>query len=324
MTQQINNKISFLESFLNTSLSKDGVNISVWCPFCNNPNRNKLKLAIQLEKNIYHCWVCDKKGTNIPQLIRRINSSKFDESKKIFTSNKNKESLKNFLEDYEDVIIEEAVSLPEDFRLLAFCFNDKDPDIRDTFQYAIKRGINKHKMLMLRAGISKDPNFRRCLILPSINKEGNLNFYTSRRIDANTNDSFKYNNANIQKKNIIFNEINIDWNIPLTLVEGPLDLIKVNDNSTCLLGSSLNESMLLFNKIVAHKTQINLALDKDAYYKAIKIAELLTQYDVEVNIIDTRIADDVGDMTRKQFEVALEEAKTFNRKDSLMAKINNL
>ena len=30
-----------------------------------------------------------------------------------------------------------------------------------------------------------------------------------------------------------FNELNINWNKPLTLVEGPLDLIKTNDTSTC-------------------------------------------------------------------------------------------
>ena len=93
----------------------------------------------------------------------------------------------------------------------------------------------------------------RYLILPSYDKNGELNFYVSRNIDADTANSFKYKNANVSKNKIIFNEINIDWNIPLTLVEGPLDLLKTNDNATCLLGSALNEEMLLFQQIVKNK-----------------------------------------------------------------------
>ena len=68
---------------------------------------------------------------------------------------------------------------------------------------------------------------------------------------------------------IIFNELNIDWSKELTIVEGPLDLIKTNDNATCLLGSSLTEDMLLFQKIVANKTNIKLALDSDIFSKSL-------------------------------------------------------
>ena len=80
----INDKLYFLESFLNTSLSNDGVNVSIWCPFCKHENKNKLKLAIHLEKNFYHCWLCDKKGSNIPYLISKLSKSKSIESEKYF------------------------------------------------------------------------------------------------------------------------------------------------------------------------------------------------------------------------------------------------
>lgn len=332
MKKTIYEKIDFLESFLNTSLSKDGININIWCPFCKHSNRNKLKLAIHLEMNVYHCWLCDKKGSNVSYLISRLNSSKFEESKKYFGTKSNKENdlysiLKNFNIEEEVSLIEEQeniIDFPDDFKLLATNFNSADPDVRDIFKYAVKRGFNKHKLWMLRVGYSNQNDFRRSIILPSLDEEGNINFYTSRKIDVDTSDAFKYKNAGIQKKNIVFNDINIDWRLPLTIVEGPLDLIKTNDNATCLLGSSLTEDMLLFKKIVNNRTPVNLALDSDVYYKTLSIASTLSSYDIDVKILDTRIANDVGDMSHQQFRQCLEEAKPYSPQSKLLSKISAL
>ena len=176
-------------------------------------------------------------------------------------------------------------------------------------------------MWLLRLGCSLNSEFSRSLIIPSFDEQGDINFYTSRRIDVDTSSPIKYKNASVSKKDIIFNELHIDWSLPLTLVEGPLDLLKTNDNATCLLGSSLTQDMKLFKKIVSNKTKVNLALDKDVYFKALKIAKMLKEYDVEVNILDTRIADDVGDMTKKQFNDCLDNAKKYEEDDLLLRKI---
>ena len=304
----INQKISFIERLTNNrcSLSKDGVNISIWCPFCRHSNKNKLKLAVHLEKNLFHCWLCDKKGTNVTSIVKKYNPSLVTESSKIFKSNKNKSQSSLDLLDIvnqlnyssiEDAEIdEEIVNLPDDFQLLANNFNSTNPDFRDCFKYLLKRGINKHKLWFLKIGISNNYEFARSIILPSFDESGKLNYYTARKIDASSNDAFKYKNASVRKKNIIFNELNIEWNIPLTIVEGPLDLLKTNDNATCLLGSSLTPDMKLFEKIVQ----------------------------IKVNIVDTRSADDVGDMTINEFEEHLNNAKTFFKEDKLLRKISLL
>jgi hypothetical protein len=320
MTRQksIEEKFSFLESFLNVSLSKDGVNASIWCPFCKHPNKNKLKLAIHLEKNLYHCWICSKKGSNVPYVISRLNRSKSETSSHYFQRSSRKKSL---FEDEEDIEEIEIVQTPKGFKLLANAFSATDPDVRDVFKYALKRGVTKHKIWFLRLGYSLDQDFRRSLILPSLDCNGEINFYTSRKIDKPGNSPFKYKNADVKKKNIIFNEINIDWNRPLTIVEGPLDLLKTNDNATCLLGSSLTPDMKLFSKIVENKTNINLALDSDVYYKSIQIADVLYSYNINVNILDTRSADDVGDMSHAQFMEALNEANLYKKEDTLLSKI---
>ncbi len=41
------------------------------CPACNH---HKYKLAVNLDKNAFHCWVCDYRGRSIRRLIRRFGS----------------------------------------------------------------------------------------------------------------------------------------------------------------------------------------------------------------------------------------------------------
>lgn len=323
MAVSISEKISFFDSFIiNSVLSKDGVNLNIWCPFCKHSSKNKLKLSIHLEKGFYHCWLCDKKGSNIDYLVGRLDNNKVAQAKKLFPKlSENKFDIFDLDKEIEEVY---NVSLPEEFYFIAEKKYNFNADFKDVINYAIERGFNSHKLWMLRPGISNHYEFRRFLILPSYDKNGELNYYTARKIDAATNDSYKYKNAQVPKKNIIFNELNIDWTIPLTLVEGPLDLIKTNDNATCLLGSSLTEDMKLFHEIVKNKTEINLALDSDVYHKSLKIASLLSEYDVKVNILDTRGFEDVGEMSESDFTYKLKSSKEYKENDSLLSKIKAL
>lgn len=322
---KIDKRIDFFDKYFpNHSLSKDGVNLNIWCPFCKNENKHKKKMVVHLEKCLYHCWTCDKKGANVPYLISKFSSKLAKIAEQLFTKKLNNNAVDLF---GNNLLIEEEhdpVVLPANFVFFVDQIESFSPDTKAVLKYAVSRGFTKHKLFMLRAGFSTSSEYRRYLILPSYDANGNLNYYVSRKIDVGTGDSFKYKNANYPKKKIIFNEININWTLPLTIVEGPLDLIKTNDNATCLLGSSLTEDMLLFQKIVSHKTTINLALDSDVYNKSLNIASLLHRYDIPVNIIDTRGADDVGDMHPEDFERRLNLSKEFNKNDKLLAKIRSL
>ena len=71
--------------------------------------------------------------------------------------------------------IEERVEIPEGFLLCATQFNSKDPDTRDVVNYAVNRGCNQHKMWYLRLGVSQHPKFRRSLIIPSFDENGEIN-----------------------------------------------------------------------------------------------------------------------------------------------------
>ena len=324
-------KLDFLKSFIpRIEVSKDGNNASIWCPFCKHRNRKKLKLAIHLEKCYWHCWLCDKKGNDVSYIVNSIDKSKVEKSKILFkrsTYNNNGifKEIEGLFNDFKELEEEnEIIEIPKGFKLLSNSFNDIDPDARAVFKYAVKRGINKHKLCMLKLGYSLNPEFNRMLIIPSFDHKGVINFYTCRRIDSDTFSSIKYKNSSNSKNKIIFNDLNIDWNQELTIVEGPLDLLKTNDNSTCLLGSSLNKNMLLFQKIVKNKTDVVLALDSDVYKKTLQIANLLYEYNINVRIADTRGADDVGDMCIKEVKKIIKFANKFEKNDLLLNKISSI
>ena len=190
----IQKRLEFFDKYLkNYHLSKDGVNINIYCPFCENSNKNKRKMVVHLEKCFFHCWVCGKKGSSVSYLFSKINKIASIEAKNIFKSYNKKFSL--FLE--EEIEEKETIFMPQGFRFFMEDFNLNNPDSRDVFLYAKNRGINKHKLCMLRAGYSIDPSMSRYLILPSYDEKGELNYYVSRNIDADTNNSFKYKNASI-------------------------------------------------------------------------------------------------------------------------------
>jgi phosphoribosyl-ATP pyrophosphohydrolase len=329
MPKTTHEKYDFLRQFITFhKYNKNKSDMAVWCPFCNNPNQHKLKMILNLEKGVYHCWVCNSKGTSIPWVIKRLSSQHYDKSLEYFP-NRNQTLSDNEWTAILQGLSDEAtfsqpiiqVDLPNGFELCVSNLNSRNPDVRDVVNYLTKRGCSEHKMWMLRFGVSRDSNFHRMLIIPSFNADGDLNYYTCRKIDAGTTDGTKYKNCEVSKKSIIFNELLIDWKQPLTLVEGPLDLLKTNDNATCLLGSSLAKDSALFKKIVENKTPVILALDEDAYQKAVRIAQDLMYYDIEVKMMDTSAAKDVGDMSVEMFQEYYNLACKIEADDLLLSKI---
>ena len=109
-------------------------------------------------------------------------------------------------------------------------------------------------------------------------------------------------------KDIIFNELLIDWEREVTLVEGVFDAIVAGENSIPLLGSTLREDSKLFMKIVNNDTPVLLVLDADAQKKAMRLVKALLAYDIEVRMMDTSGYKDIGEMPRDVFQQRKEKA----------------
>jgi DNA primase len=151
---------------------------------------------------------------------------------------------------------------------------------------------------------------------------GNINYWTARAIDKDA--KFRYVNPKIDRKTIIFNEVDVNWREEIVIVEGPFDLMKSTDNTVALLGSTLPQDSLLFKRIVENKTPVILALDNDALNKSHKIAKVLYQYNVKVKFLELKDSIDIGDMTREDFASFKTNAYEWNPLNRLIYKINSI
>ena len=116
----------------------------------------------------------------------------------------------------------------------------------------------------------------------------------------------------------------IDWAHPVTLVEGPLDLLESGKNSACLLGSHLGYESQIFKKIIENKTEVFIALDADAHDKSDKIAKILTSFGTLVKQVHLPLNKDASDLGEKRFLDLKARASTWSKEGSLLRMIASM
>jgi len=310
-------KLGFLSRvFGSPARSSDGINYAFKCPNCASSDKNKKKLVIKIDNDSYHCWVCDTKGRGLEKLLRRYMPAALEEYRTRYHEGR---SIKVGPINEDDV--QENLKI-KDFKLLALQKNSLDPDIKATLKYVISRGLTDRDLWYFKLGTASSGRFRRRVIMPSFDSIGNMNYYVARTIDKDA--GRKYINARVPKKNIIFNEINIDWAHELTLVEGPFDLVKCDENATCILGSSLGEKYALFRKIIKNQTPIVMALDPDVIHKAHTIAKGLSEYGISIRMLDLGKFKDVGEMSTQDFLYAKNLARLWSGDSRLFHMISSI
>lgn len=306
-------------------------NIEVVCPICKRLKEkhssriytNK-KLSIHVDDHILHCWVCGYKSKNLIHLLKKYYPNhlqyyldKFVSAEVLEVYNKHSQQ---FLTKAQT-----QVKLPNDFILLANSTEDTSSMINAARNYLKARRADSEDMLWYwRLGVTKsitEPCGR--LVVPSFDPNGILNYYSARALQDNILP--KYSNPEVLRENIIFNELNIDWSNELILVEGVFDLMRCPENATALLGTDLPSHFLLFQKIVEHQTPIVLALDPEAQKKSYEIAKRLLEFDIKVKVVELLPnQEDVGSLTKNQFNERLQNAKIFNKEFFLRSKINSI
>lgn len=346
--------IEFLERCFGASkASNGGLNISVVCPICRakTGESNKRKLVIRTDDFRSHCWVCnDPQTKNIYRLVYNHSPELAKQFVSLFGGayqrfkNKAKprcvvvdlntlmerEQSGEFLEEDDNGFSEtkeQVVDLPLGFTLLAEWWDkpQKPKSVYFAIQYLKSRGANIADAWYFKYGITdEDRDYRNRVIIPSHDSDGDLNFFTSRTW-SDMSRGPKYHNPHFDREHVIFNELNIDWSKELTIVEGPFDLLKANQNATCLLGSSLDETYLLFQRIVHCETPVVLALDNDAKRKTYELAKLFYEYDIKTRIAMVPSSyNDVGQMSKDEFKQILTDASLVTSKALLHYKLKNL
>lgn len=307
-------KIDLIESAFGESLlANSGKNLSVTCPICKNNSRSsskKKKLSICLEKGIYHCWVCESKGKNVASFAFKNGLVNTQSRAKI------NEAFNLVQEEIEEK--ETVLSLPSDFSML---YLDNSRQGRIAKRYLHKRGCTSDDLLRFKIGISNEAEYVNRIIIPSFSDDMKLNFFLSRTYDENS--TRKYKNCDAKKTEVIFNEYMIDWTRPVVLVEGIFDAIKSINNTVPILGSWIDETHYIFQKVVKNKTPVVLGMDPDAMQKTMKIAKNLASFGIEVKICDHK-EKDFGDMSREEVKFYIENAKKYEISDRITYLIKNI
>lgn len=317
-------KLEFIEKAFGKAEIYTKGNVQVRCPKCLAQHQKmgiplrKRKLAINILKgDVFHCWVCTYKGRLSMALKEFCSSALLIEYLKRFADQK------TLTAQLGDKPPKKQINIPPDFKLLALHQKSKDNKIKKALQYAEKRGITEKELWRYKIGISDEWPWIDRLLFPSFDKNGDFNYMVGR--SWLTNPKFPYFDTQIDATSIVFNEININWDKELTITEGVMDVVKCNDNSVPLLGSDLKVYSKLFGMIVKHSTPILLAMDQDTAYKKMPdIVNLFLKTGIKIRVLEKEPYNDVGEMTREEFDNRRVSAPIWNHVSLLTHKINSI
>ena len=302
--------IGILDDTLGVGTSLKGNEQAHHCPFCHH---HKKKLQINLDTQQWHCWVCDAKGKKITSLLKRLHV----DSKRV----------RKIYEIYGDDYIvststeEEKVELrlPNEFRSLLKEPKGLNPLFRKVKQYAEQRGITREDIIKYNIGYCDTGHYANRIIIPSYDSDGRLNYFIARSVYDE--EKFKYKNPPVSK-NVIMFENQINWDEPITLVEGVFDAISVKRNVIPILGKFIPK---ILNDTIYTKgvKSIKILLDKDAQEQALYYVSYFMNNGIKVtNILPTE--KDAGDMGFSEVNSILKNTQETEFGDIISQKLKGL
>ena len=252
-------------------------------------------MSVNFGINAYKCWVCDTRGKNLYRLVRKFGNYQQKQKWLELDGRLDLSEFDKMFMEMNDEEIEQVTELPPHF--VSLCNKRLPISSKRPLEYLKQRGITQKQIFMWKIGYCTDGRYSGRIIVPSFNNSGNLNYFIARSYVGH---KMKYLNPPISK-NVVFNELFVDWDEPVILVEGLFDAIVAGQNAIPILGSTLREENKLFQAIVLNDSPVYLALDEDAVKKQDQMIRVFHRYDVDMKVIDTRNVDDVGSMSREQF-----------------------
>jgi DNA primase len=246
------------------------------CPFCHH---YKPKLEVNISTQKWHCWVCNIAGMSFRSFFKKLKVARTYYTR-LYDITKDK----RLNVEQTDDIKKEDRKLPSTFIPLSdgFCGRlNASPHRNHAMSYLSKRKITEEDIMRYNIGYAEDGEYSGRVVIPSYDGNGELNFFSSRTFYDNS--PLKYKNPNWSKDVIGF-ELFVNWDEPITLVEGVFDALAVRRNAIPLFGKTLN--FALKEAIVRYGvSRVNVVLDNDAKIDALDIQEFLTSQEVDVHLI---------------------------------------
>lgn len=236
--------------------------LSVDCPVCSYDLKGldkldgKGNLEINYAEHVFKCWACGEthntKG-HLGYLIDRYGKKKDKELYNLIRPDDFKRIEKQY----------QKLKLPKEYKL-ATDGNNLHIPYREMRNYLKSRGITDEIIIKYKIGYCLNGEYEFRIIIPSFDKNGELNYFVGR--SWNPKSKAKYKNPEAEKQIIIFNESLIDWERDIHICEGPIDSLFL-DNSIPLLGKKMSET--LFETLYQNaKKDIIIVLDSDAWEDA--------------------------------------------------------
>ena len=269
------------------------------CPYCGH---HKKKMSINFANGYWKCWVCDTRGKNIYRIVRKFGNYQQRQKYRELQGLVDLTDFEEMFKEYNNIQEKQILEMPEGF--VSLCNKDLPMDSTDAFRYLSSRGIGRREILKWKIGYCKEGRYAGRIIIPSFDVEGDLNYFIARSYVGHTR---RYLNPPANR-DIVFNELNIDWDEPIILVEGVFDAIAAGGNAIPILGSTLREDSRLFQAIAIHDTPVYMALDHDAEKKAEWIIKSMLRYDLEVHKVHID-DEDVGEMGNEEFKERLTSSR---------------
>lgn len=231
--------------------------IQMNCPMCAAENGGEVDGKYNLEVNLkYHkfrCWKCENENNMKGKLSYLINRF-FNKSQKDRVGL----SLKGI--SLEPLDIDSDVIFPKEAKTIPFDSNNR------FYKYLLNRGLNYDFVKKYNIYYCDEGKYSNRVLIPSLDVNGNIDYFISRLI---YDKGIKYLNPKSGKERMIFNERMINWNFPVTLVEGVFDHM-VTYNSIPILGKKVSDKLL--NSIHKNCTSdVYIVLDNDAIEQAEEI-----------------------------------------------------
>jgi DNA primase len=270
--------LGFIENVLGKSHKRARENYAFTCPKCNH---HKPKLEINFHtnekgENPFECWVCGFKGRTIKSLLKQLQVPSAQAHEILKYIGKGEERF------YVPI---KAVELPKEFQAV-YTASTTSIIANKVRKYLYNRGFTDKDFLKYNIGYCTTGEYQGRIIVPSYDENNQLNFFVARTFE----DAYhKYRNPEASKDIIGFENL-INWNMPIVLVEGVFDAIAVKRNAVPILGKSISSNLL--KKIVSSRVEdIYIALDKDAFKKALQYTEQFLNMGKRVYLVDMQDKD---------------------------------
>lgn len=261
--------VQILDDLLGPGKSLSNGEHYYFCPFCHHHNP---KFAVNVIKGKWQCWKCNKRGSSLLYLIRKLGASR--------TQIIGLSTLLNEMIPESITVDSTIVTLPPEY--IPLWQPSETYKSKLAREYLKSRHVSINDIVRYQIGYCETGKYYNRIIVPSYDLKNTLNFFIGR--DFTSNLTLSYLTPSVSK-NIVALENQINWNYPIILVEGMFDAMTTKRNAIPLLGKTLSDK--LQTEIIRMGVEdIYLALDDDALKQTIRIAEHYMREGINVWVVD--------------------------------------